>query len=89
MQMKGITSRPLLFELFVSKGFCSFEASSVTHVLRVANEIACAQLFAWRYVSDTPGMIVGGDDVLVRAEPAILDHDPADVMVVVGGTTDA
>lgn len=77
--------RPMVFELFVGRGFSSYEASSVCQTLQTANEILDIERFAWRYVSDHPGLVSSSDGMMVRAEPAIDNHELPDVMVVVGG----
>ena len=73
------------FELFVSRGFASFELSAVTQVLTAANAIAAQERFTWTFASNAPGLLKGCDGMLVRAEPAIPDHGFADCMIVVGG----
>ncbi|MFT6024707.1 MAG: transcriptional regulator GlxA family with amidase domain [Ascidiaceihabitans sp.] len=82
---RGVDAQTIRFELFVSKGFCELEVAAVTHTLSLANKVLGQDLFEWRYVSETPGVVSGATDMLVRAEPAIADHGFADVMVVVGG----
>ena len=72
-------------ELFVRHGFCDLELASVTHTLSVANDILANKVFAWRYVSDKPGLVTGASGMLARAEPAIADHGFSDLMIVVGG----
>lgn len=73
------------FEIFLSKGFCEIEVAALTHTLSLANKVLGHDVFKWRYVSDTPGIVAGENEMLVRAEPAIADHGYSDVMVVVGG----
>jgi transcriptional regulator GlxA family with amidase domain len=73
------------FEIFVSAGFNALEVAAVSSVLAQANEIVSEELFEWRYVSDTPGLLTGSQGLIVRAEPAVANHDFSDVMVIVGG----
>jgi transcriptional regulator GlxA family with amidase domain len=82
---QGADTAPHVFELFVTKGFCGFELSAVTHVLCRANQLMTQELFAWRFVSSEPGLVSGKNGMLVRAEPAIPDHGFGDAMIVVGG----
>lgn len=79
------STRELVFEIFVGKGFSGFEAAAIAQVLGLANEVLGAVRFSWRYVSDTPGLVAGTDGLLVRAEPAIDNHNLPDAMIVVGG----
>ena len=44
------------------------------------------EAFQRRFVSDTPGLLAGTGDMIVRAEPAIDDYGFSDVMIVVGGS---
>jgi transcriptional regulator GlxA family with amidase domain len=43
------------------------------------------EAFSWRYVSETPGLLSGKCGMIVRAEPAVRDHDLAGALFVVGG----
>jgi len=72
-------------EIFVSAGFSALETSAITHTLTLANDIANAQRFGWRFVSDQPGFVDGTGGMLLRAEPAIDNYGFSDVMIVVGG----
>ena len=76
---------PIIVEVFVTKAFNGFELASVAQVLEMANRILDRDAFAWRFSSDTPGLVASDQDTLVRAEPAIGDHRIANMMVVVGG----
>ena len=78
-------TRSTRFEIFVSKGFCELEVAAVTHTLALANQILGQNAFEYRYVSDRPGVVSGSNNMLLRAEPAIVDYGFADVMIVVGG----
>lgn len=82
MSQDGVT-----FEIFVAKGFCEHEASSITHTLAKANDVLQRDVFKTRYVSDTPGLITSRGGQMVRAEPAVDDYGFSDVMVVLGGKT--
>lgn len=73
------------YEVFVQAGFSEFELSSVLTVLKYADALAGAVSFSWKVVSDEPGFVTGACGTIARAEPAIFDHDLADVMIVVGG----
>ncbi|MEJ6710474.1 MAG: helix-turn-helix domain-containing protein [Amylibacter sp.] len=73
------------FEIFVSAGFNALEVSAVSGVLAQANDILGASAFEWRYVSDTPGLLTGSQGMIVRAEPAVANHDFSQVMIVSGG----
>ena len=73
------------FEIFIAEGFNGFEAMAVTETLSLANQIVARDQFSWRFVSDNPGLISGANGCLLRAEPAVDNHNLADVMVVVGG----
>ena len=76
------------FELYLGKGFSELELSAITHTLMQANDTLAEELFTWRFVSDQPGFVTGASGMMVRAEPAIMDHGFSDVMVVVGGAQD-
>ncbi len=78
-------AKPYGFEIFVAQGFSGFEVSAITHTLTLANEIAHRDLFAWRIVSDKPGLVTGAGGMLMRAEPAIEDYGFSNAMIVVGG----
>ncbi len=73
------------FEIFVSAGFNALEVAAVSGVLAQANDILGANPFEWRYVSDTPGLLTGSQGMIVRAEPAVANHDFSQVMIVSGG----
>ena len=62
------------FEIFVSKDFCELEVAAVTHTLALANQILGQNAFEYRYVSDKPGVVSGSNNMLLRAEPAIVDY---------------
>ena len=79
-------TQSIRFEIFVSKGFCELEVAAVTHTLTLANQILGQNAFEYRYVSDRPGVVSGSNNMLLRAEPAIVDYGFADVMIVVGVT---
>lgn len=72
------------FEIYVSKGFSEYEASAIAQVLKVTNDVLGTARFSWRYVSQTPGLVSGECGMIVRAEPAMRDHDLSDIMIVVG-----
>lgn len=72
-------------ELFVGPRFNAFEASAITRTLSEANQLLETPVFAWRYVSNNPGLLDGADGLLVRAEPAIANHGLSDMMIVLGG----
>lgn len=76
-------SPPVVFEVFVQKGFCEFELASVTSTLQIANRIYGKAGFSWRVISDTPGLVSGSGACIVRAEPVISDHYQADYLVVI------
>ena len=78
-------SQNVTFEIFVRKGFSSLEVSSVTSVLSAANAELTEDRFAWRFVSDTPGLIKSDVGLIARAEPAVFDHGLKDCLVIVGG----
>lgn len=73
------------FEIFVSTGFNALEVAAISGVLAHANDLLGKVAFDWRYVSDTPGLLTGSQGMIVRAEPAVANHDFSDVMIVVGG----
>lgn len=75
----------LRFEIYVSKGFSEYEVAAVTQTLKVANEVLGEARFSWRYVSHTPGLLTGESGMILRAEPAMDNHDLLDIMIVVGG----
>ena len=77
---------PLLrLEVFVQRGFDAGELTGVTNTIRIANSVVGAVRFECRIISDMPGLVTGGAQVLVRAEPAIEGHGQADILVVIGG----
>ncbi len=73
------------FEIFVSKGFSSFEVSSIVHTLTLANKVCGSEVYTWRIVSDDPGYVASTDEIILRAEPCVHDHGVHDVLCVVGG----
>lgn len=73
------------FEIFVNSGFNELEVASATRVLAQANKLLDEERFQWRYASDTPGLLTGGQGMIVRAEPAVMNHEFSDVMIVIGG----
>ncbi|MGB3244536.1 MAG: helix-turn-helix domain-containing protein [Sulfitobacter sp.] len=81
-----VKAKPFTFEIFVAPGFSGLEVASITQTLTLANDIAHRDLFRWRMVSDTPGLVNGAGDMIIRAHPAIDDYGFSDAMVVVGGT---
>ncbi len=83
---KTMSGKGIRVEIFVSKGFCDHEVSSVTHTLNKANDLLQRKVFQVRFVSDKPGLVSGRGGQLVRAEPAIDDHGFSEMMFVVGGT---
>ncbi len=76
---------PVRFEIFVSTGFNALEVAAVSSVLAQANDILSNDTFEWRYVSDTPGLLTGSQGMIVRAQPAVANHDFSDAMIVTGG----
>lgn len=81
----GKGDRPVMFEVFLGPGFDCLEAAGITETLNIANQVAARDLCQWRFVSDKPGLVAGSNGLLVRAEPAINNHDLSDVMIVIGG----
>ena len=47
------------FEIFVSPGFNALEVAAVSSVLEKANHVLSKDVFDWRFVSDTPGLLMG------------------------------
>ena len=72
-------------DIYVGKGFCEHEVSSIARTLHCANEVLGKPAFRWRYISETPGLLNGALGMLLRAEPAVKDHHLADMLFVVGG----
>ncbi len=72
-------------DIFVGKGFCALELAAVMHTLSTANAILGREMFGWRLISDTPGLVTGSDAMMVRAEPAIEGDKHGDLMMVIGG----
>ena len=60
------------FEIFVSPGFNALEVAAVSSVLEKANHVLSKDVFDWRFVSDTPGLLMGSQRMIVRAQPAVL-----------------
>ncbi len=77
------------FEIFVSKGFCSFEVSAIVHTLMLANKVCGREAYTWRIVSEDPGYVASMGEIILRAEPCVHDHAVHDVLCVVGGETAA
>ncbi|MGB7318958.1 MAG: helix-turn-helix domain-containing protein [Planktotalea sp.] len=73
------------FEIYVGNGFCEYEASAIAHTLKCANDILSERRFTWRYVSHSAGLVTGECGMILRAEPALDNHDLSDAMIVVGG----
>lgn len=73
------------FEIYVGRGFCEYETSAISQTLKMANEVVGEQVFSWRFVSETPGLLNGSSGMIVRAEPVVRDHELADALFVVGG----
>ena len=73
-----------VFEIFVQSGYSDLEFSSITNTLITANQITNRNLFDWQIVTDTPSLVKGLGGTIVRAAPAIPDHDLCDCMIVVG-----
>ena len=73
------------FEIYVGRGFAEFEVASITRTLQCANEVLGRREFQWRYVSEIPGLVGGSNGMIIRAEPAVKDHDLFDALIVVGG----
>ena len=76
---------PVVFEVFVQNEFSDFEVSSVISTLSVANQVLTRERFRWTFISDSPGLVESRCGMMVRAEPAIFDHNLRDFLVVVGG----
>lgn len=74
------------FEIFVRHGFTELEVASIVRTLEAANAVLHQARFRWRFVSDKPGLISGRGGMIVRAEPAISDHNLAKILIIVGGT---
>ena len=72
-------------EIYVGRGFCEFETSAIAKALITANEMLGEDVFSWRYVSETPGLLTGKCGMIVRAEPVVQDHELADTIFIVGG----
>lgn len=72
-------------DIFVGKGFCAHEVATITRTFQCANDVLGEEVFQWRYISETPGLLNGAHGLLVRAEPAVKDHHLGDVLFVVGG----
>ena len=73
------------FEIFVQPKFSDLEVASTTTTLALANEMLGRDRFRWRYTSNEPGLINSRCGALVRAEPAVFDHNLSDFLIVVGG----
>lgn len=80
------TATVFRFEVFVQPGFSAIELAGITHALKTANKIIGHERFACRIISDMPGLVTGGGQVLVRAEPAIEGHAFGDAIIVLGGS---
>ncbi|RXV70201.1 AraC family transcriptional regulator [Roseovarius sp. A46] len=76
-----------VFEIFVQGKFCDLELAAIIHTLQTANMVHGAQRFAWRIISDRPGIVQGAGACLVRAEPVIPDHCLADFLIVISSRT--
>lgn len=72
-------------DIFVGKGFCGHEVSTIARTLDCANDVLGIRAFRWRYISETPGLLNGAHGMILRAEPAVADHHLADILFVVGG----
>ena len=73
------------FEIFVGPGFNALDVAAVSSVLEKANDVLSKDVFDWRFVSDTPGLLMGSQRMIVRAQPAVANHDFSDAMIVTGG----
>ncbi|WP_245830666.1 GlxA family transcriptional regulator [Planktotalea arctica] len=73
------------FEIYVGKGFSEYEVAAIARTLKEANAVLAQTLFSWRYISHTPGLLSGECGMILRAEPALDNHDLSDAMLVVGG----
>lgn len=72
-------------DIFVGKGFCGHEVSTIARTLQCANDVLGQSAFRWRYISETPGLLNGAHGMILRAEPVVRDHHLADILFVVGG----
>ncbi len=76
---------PITFEIFVQKKFSELEVSAVVSTLAMANQILDQERFRWTFLSDMPGLVESRGGMMVRAEPAVFDHNLKDYLIVVGG----
>ena len=82
-------SNPVSIEIYVGTGFCGYETTAIVEVLSRANTLLRVDMFSWRFVSQTPGLLKGKNGLLLRAEPAIDNYGYSDIMIVVGGASGA
>ena len=80
------TERPKVFEIYLARQFSGLELAAITHTLTQANQVVGAEQFKWRFVAEEPGLVKGGQGMMVRAEPAIENYALSDAMIVIGGT---
>jgi len=73
------------FEIFLQDAFSDLEISSIVTTLMAANRVVGKSTFSWKFISDNPGLIEGHCGTIVRAEPAVFDHQLMDFLIVVGG----
>jgi transcriptional regulator GlxA family with amidase domain len=75
----------LEFEVYVQDGFSQLELAAVLAALGAANDVKNTDEFTWTVVSDTPGLVSSGNEILVRASPVITGEYLHDCLIVVGG----
>lgn len=75
----------IIFEIFVQNKFSDLEVSSVVSTLSMANQILDRERFQWKFVSDMPGLVESRCGLIVRAEPAVFEHNLRHFLIVVGG----
>lgn len=83
--MLGSAESACVFELFLSGGFCDVELAGIMQALRTANSVLARQVFSWRCVSETPGILRSLNGMCIEAEAAIEDVVPPHTMIVIGG----
>jgi len=87
--LHGGAQSAVVFELFVSDGFCDVELAGIMQALRTANNIVARQVFSWRCVSDTPGILRSGNGMCVEADAVVEDVLTPHTMIVLGGRLEA
>jgi transcriptional regulator GlxA family with amidase domain len=83
---QGNTSHPTLVGFLLLKNYTMISLATAVEPLRMANELAGKELYAWLLVTEDGEPVAASDGILIIPDNAIENVPVLDALIVVGGT---